>query len=69
MPYYAHVVNELTEDDTARPFDSAEAAARNLAMLLRRFGYEVGTEGSVSRLILGETLRHRNKSYRVTDKP
>jgi hypothetical protein len=69
MPYYAHVVNVRTEIKSARPFDSAEQAARNLAMLLRLDGWQAERDATVARLITGETISHRNFSYRVSQEP
>lgn len=65
MTYIAHAVNARTEQDAARPFDTAATAAGNLEVLLRLDGWPGETEETVRRLVAGETLVHRNFSYRV----
>lgn len=69
MTFYAHVVNVRTDAHTARDFATAELAARNLAMLMRRDGWQVGTDDTVTRLVLGETLTHKRFAYSVSDRP
>lgn len=64
--FYAHAVNVRTETDTKMPFDTAEEAARNIAMLLRRDGWSEDRIATIERLVSGETLTHKRFAYRVT---
>lgn len=69
MSYYARIVSErsgiVTEGPTA---DSAEQAARGVAMLLVKFHYPASAEEITARLIRGETLRHMSKAYSVRER-
>lgn len=67
--YNAIWMDSIMAEGLARPFATAEDAARDLVATMRTHGWDGDIESAVRRLIAGETLEHTRRTYQVTMEP
>ena len=67
--FSAESMDTIMGEGIARRFDTAEAAADNLAETMRMHGWTGDTDDVSRRLLAGETIEHGRWAYGITKEP